>query len=233
MKKRLYPIKSVSLGTDARRRILSSEKGIVLVVVIVLSAIALLIMTTLIYMITTGTQISGLQKRYKTSLEAGDGGANVVYQIIAMRGASSDQTAFINNLTPFGINVSATTPVLCSGSNSGATYTGLAAKLMSPSSSWTNCDSALAIDPATSSTYDMKVQLGTTTRYDVYAKIVATTPGNTGADTALQKSGVTGGGAGSGEVPVVASPYLYAIEAVAVNSSHADERAKLSILYEY
>jgi hypothetical protein len=79
----------------------------------------------------------------------------------------------------------------------------------------------------------MRIQLGTTTRYNVYAKIVATTPGNTGADTALQKSGVTGGGAGSGEVPMVAEPYLYAIEAVAVNSSRADERAKLSILYEY
>jgi len=234
MKKERFTIKSVSLGTDARRGMLSSEKGVVLVVVIILSAVVLLVMTTLIYMVTTGTQASGLQKRYKTSLEACEGGADVFYQILALRGASSDQTAFINNLTPFGINVSPTTPAACSGlSEAGATFNGLTAKFMSPSASWENCNSTLTIDPADSTTYDMRIQLGTTTRYNVYAKIVATTPGNTGADTALQKSGVTGGGAGTGEVPVAAAPYLYAIEAVAVNSSRADERAKLSILYEY
>jgi hypothetical protein len=47
---------------------LRSEKGIVLVVVLVLSAVALALMTAMIYMITIGTQISGLQKRYKTAL---------------------------------------------------------------------------------------------------------------------------------------------------------------------
>ncbi len=232
MKKTFYANQKVALGTEARHGLLRSEKGVVLVMVIVLSAVALLVMTTLIYMITIGTQASGVQKKYRTALEAGRGGADVFYQILGLRGSSSDQTAFINNLTSFGINITPTTSSACTGLSSGATYSGLPAKLLSPATSWTNCSSDLTIDPATPSTYDMRIQLGTSTRYNVYAKIVATTSGNTGGDTGLQKYGVTGGGS-TGEVPVVASPYLYAIETTSENVANTNERAKLSILYEY
>src|SRR3990170_8844714 len=69
-----------------RIRHLKSEKGIALVVVLVLSAVALTIMTALIYMITSSTRISGIQKSYKTAVEAGQGGADVFYQIVALRG---------------------------------------------------------------------------------------------------------------------------------------------------
>src|SRR4030067_537165 len=62
-----------------------NEKGIALVMVLVLSAIILIIMAGLIYMLITGTQISGMQKRYKTALEAGIGGADITYQIIGAR----------------------------------------------------------------------------------------------------------------------------------------------------
>jgi hypothetical protein len=212
---------------------LRSERGVALAVVLVLSAVVLLIMTTLIYMVTTGTQVSGLQKRYKTALEAGEGGADIFYQLISLRGESSGQTTFANQLTAAGITFSATTPGTCTGLSSGVTttYTGLAAKLMTASTSWTNCDSALAINPAVSSSYDMKVTVGTTQRYDVYAKIVSTIPGNTGGDEGLLNKGVVS--ANTGEVAVMPIPSLYAIEAVATNPSRDDERAKLSILYQY
>ena len=65
--------------------VLSNEKGIALVMILILSAIALAIMAGLIYMITAGTQISGMQKRYKTALEAGKGGTDITYQLIAAR----------------------------------------------------------------------------------------------------------------------------------------------------
>jgi hypothetical protein len=232
MKKEPFTIKSVSLGTDARRGLLSTERGVVLVVVIILSAVVLLIMTTLIYMVTTGTQVSGLQKRYKTALEAGAGGSDVFYQLIALRGQEADTNAFKANLDSFNLNTDLTTPGACTGVLSGATYTGLQAKLLTPSTSWgVNCDSSISIDPNTPASYDMKIELGTTTKYSVYAKIVATTEGNTGGDIGLLNKGVVS--ANTGEVAVMPISYDYAIEAVAVNSSRADERAKLSILYEY
>jgi hypothetical protein len=220
------------LKTQSIKLKIQSEKGAVLIVVIVLSAVALAIMTALIYMITTGTQISGLQKRYKTALEAGDGGGDVFYQLIATRAESAGVQSLAGELNASGLNFSTTTPAECRADlASGVTYTGLAAKLMTPSTSWTNCNNSIAIDPATPSTYDMKIELGTTTKYTVYAKIVATTDGNSGGDLNLLTKGVVS--ANSGEVAVMPIPFLYAIEVVSENGARIDERAKISTLYQY
>src|SRR4030042_4179922 len=70
-------------------KLLRNEKGITLVIVLILSLVALATISSLIFMIITGTQLSGLQKRYKTSLEAGMGGADVTYQLISARGDPS------------------------------------------------------------------------------------------------------------------------------------------------
>ncbi len=196
-----------------------SEKGIVLVVVLVLSAVALTLVTAMIYLITTGTQSSGLQKRYKTALEAGIGGGNVICQLISARG----DTTLIGsaNLSNFAI----TTPMLCSGS----TGSGLNAKLMSQSASWNaNCNRSLSITPTDATSYDMRVDLGT---YRVYAKIVATTVGNTVAET----GNLTGSVATSntGLVAVTPISYLYGVEVVSENSNRVDERAKISVLYQF
>jgi len=80
-------------------KIFSNEKGIALVMVLVLSAIILVIMAGLIYMLTTGTQLSGMQKRYKTALEAGMGGIDITYQIIALRGETSATSSLLSELS--------------------------------------------------------------------------------------------------------------------------------------
>jgi hypothetical protein len=196
-----------------------NEKGIALVMVLILSAIALAIMAGLIYMITAGTQISGMQKRYKTALEAGKGGADVIYQLIAARG---DPNIPITN---FLITVTA--------SNVGGVDC-LTPKLNSATSNWPAvCSSTLTIDPNTQSSYDMRFDLGASPfpTYTVYGKIVDTVEGNSGVDEGLLGKGVVS--AGSGEVTVVSRPYLYTIEVDAENQANPSERAKLSILYQY
>jgi hypothetical protein len=220
-KDREQKLNALSCGSCLR-----SEKGIVLVVVLVLAAVALALMTAMIYMITIGTQTSGLQKRYKTALEAGIGGGTVFCQLITARGDKSNiGTA---SLTNFYV----TTPANCSGtiSSSLTTTTGLAAKLLTPSKTWVNCDKTLSIDPKLNTTYDMQMDLGT---YTVYAKIVSTTDGNTVDDTGLTNTGV--GDTNSGLVAVTPISYLYAVEVVSENSNttRIDERAKLSILYQF
>jgi hypothetical protein len=199
---------------------IQSEKGVVLVVVMVLSAIALSLVTAMLYMITTGTQASGLQKRYKTALEAGIGGGNVFCQLISARGdATLIGSANLNNFV-------ISTPAICTGS----TGSGLNAKLLSPSTSWhaTNCDKSLSITPTVASSYDMRVDLGT---YRVYAKIVATTTGN----TVVQTGNITGSVASSntGLVAVTPISYLYGVEVVSENIANADERSKISVLYQF
>jgi len=216
-----------SAGTGVPR----SERGAVLIVVLVLSAVVLAITATLIYLVTAGTQTSGLQKRYKSALEAGLGGAEAFYQVIALRGETSGMTTYTNALVASGITVSFPTPAACTGTSGATAYLGLQARLMTYSNTWTNCDSSISINPANPATYDMRMTMGTTDRYDVYAKIVATIPGNTGGDAGLWNKGVSN--ANSGEVAVMPISYYYAVEAVAENTARNDERAKLSILYQY
>ncbi len=207
----------------------ANEKGIALVMVLLLSVIALAIMAGLIYMLTVGTQISGMQKRYKTALEAGVGGADISYELIAARGNPLDP-AIVAALT-----LDTTTPTICK-KNPACTdftdYTGIAAKLNLPTSCWSDCDSSLNIIPGISSTYDMTFVLGTAPQqYRVFSKIVDTIAGNSGGDEGLIKGGVVS--AGAGEVAVVSRPYLYTIEIDAQNAANPAERAKLSVLYQY
>ena len=197
-------------------KLLRNEKGITLIIVLILSLVALATISSLIFMITTGTQLSGLQKRYKTSLEAGMGGADVTYQVISSRGDPS-----IPGLSDFGIPAEDVSGINC-----------LSDKLNNPTSAWNAaCDNTLTIDPSNPNTYDVTLELGVNPVWDIYTKIADTVEGNSGADLGLVKTGVVS--AGTGEVPVVSMPYLYTIEAYSENQNDPSERAQLSILYQY
>jgi len=234
-----------------QRSIVRNEKGIALVMILILAAIALVIMGGLLYMITSSTQISGMQKRYKSGLEAGIGGSEVAYQFIATRGTPADTTTLSTLMS--SINPVITTPsTACSGKDlSETTFYGLAAKLMTPTYkedppgsgnivlNWTSaCNKTSSIDPdpltctTSSCSYDMRFDLGTSpNQYRVYAKIVDTVEGNSAPDYGLGGKGVVV--SGSSEVVVVSMPYLYTMEMDAENTSNPSERAKLSILYQY
>ena len=213
----------------------TDEKGVALVMVLVLAAISLLIMAALLYMITSSTQISGMQKRYKSGLEAGIGGAEIAYQVIATRGEPTDTASLITLLST--MNPIITTPTGCSGTDrfDGTSYTGttggLEAKLMTPTASWTNCNSTMSIDPNDTTSYDMQFDLGTSpNQYRVYAKIVDTVQGVSSPDYGLGGKGVDQ--SDTNEVRQ-GMPYLYTMEMDAQAVTNPSERAKLSILYQY
>jgi hypothetical protein len=205
---------------------LLNEKGIALVMVMILSVIALAIMAALLYMLTSSTQISGMQKRYKTAFEASVGGSDVIYQMLSSRGnpnipGITDTAAFFS--TAF------TSPCMIAKLNSSTSTT-----------NWAACgtgtdyilSTSISIDPTDPKTYDTKFQLGTAPlQYTVYSKIVNTVEGNSGGEAGLIKSGVIS--SNSGEVAVVSVPYLYSIEISAENTTTPAERAKLSVLYQY
>lgn len=202
-----------------RLGVVLNENGIALMMVLVLSAIVLAIMAGLIYMLISGTQISGMQKRYKTALEAGLGGADVVYQFIGSRGNPGIPNINFNFSPAFTIGC-------------------MTAKLTTTTSSanWAACTNynnatSLTINPADNTTYDMSFDLGTGPIYTIYAKIVDTVEGNSGADEGLIKSGVVS--SNTGEVTVMSMPYLYTIEINSENAANPAERAKLSVLYQY
>lgn len=188
-------------------RLSRNDSGIALVVVMLLAAVALAISGALMYMLARAGYMSGMQKQYKTALEAGVGGADVAFQVIATGGTLTASTIGLtyNNLDD------------------------LQTKLQKPTSEWgVGLDSTMTIKPDVNASYDMAFQLG---NYRVYSKIVDTVPGNSAPDLGLQNKGVAS--AGTGELVVMSTPYLYTIEVLAQRTTNPSERAKLSVLYEY
>jgi hypothetical protein len=195
-----------------------SEQGIALVMVLILSAISLAIMAALVYMLTIGTQTSGIHKRYRNALEAGQGGAEITYDLIAARGNP--------NITNFSLLI----PAQDVGSGH---INCLVEKLNTKTTDWDGvCNTSVVIDPADQTTYDWSFQLGEGTQpYTVYAKIVDTVEGNSAGSIGLTKGGVVS--TNSGEITVMSRPYLYTLEVDAQRSTNPQERAKYSILYQY
>ncbi len=182
-----------------------NEHGIAMVVVLLLMVVALAMSAGMLYMLARGGYMSGMERRYKTALEAGIGGKDVTVQLIGGRGVLSMPA---NNLVINGT---------------------LATKLNAATATWgPGVDSSVSISPDNVATYDARFDLGS---YRVYAKIVDTVPGNSGGDEGLLKSGVVN--AGTGELVVVSMPYLYTVEILSQHATNPSERAKLSILYEY
>jgi hypothetical protein len=200
-----------------RGLVVRNEKGVALMVTMVLSAVALAIMSSLIYMLTVGTQVSGGQKRYETSQEAVEGGMGVVFDWIGFHKGVE---------FPGYIAIANKTSDEC-----------LEDKLILGTPDWdSSCDAKLDIDFETNTTYDFSFDLGSeNNKYTVYAKIVNTVEGNSGpGGTNLRKTGVVA--SNSGEVAVRQISFLYAIEIESRNASNPynmAERARFSLLYRY
>lgn len=191
---------------------LRNEKGFALAFVLILAVIALVLTIAMLSMVGKGSFISGQQKRFRTAVEAGRGGVEAMMQLISSRGIL-------------------TTPYTGQILNNPA---GIEKKLSDSVASWTTgLDNSMTIDPLDINTYDMRIDLGTTTSntYRVYMKIADTVAGNSGADEGLRKTGVVN--TGSGEVTVVSVPYLYTIEVLSQSLVNPTERSKQSVLYQY
>lgn len=218
---------------------LKNEKGIALVMVLVLSLIALTVVSTLIYLVIQGTKYSGTFKRYETAREAGVGGAEIAAALIFNRGnldllglgltnkcACGDPDVVGDNTFSNGSPIPAGDPYEC-----------LCAKLCDPTFSgvtynWGVCTDGTSLDPTASADITFPLS-GLGTSYDVNAKIVNTTLGN--SDLSGEDLGGTGVVASTaGVIPTPPMPYLYRIEINSQNfSATVPERSRLSVLYAY
>jgi hypothetical protein len=223
-----------------RHGIVCNEKGIALAMVLVLSAITLGIMAGLIYMVTGGTQLTGIQKRYKTALDASLGGLEVAKDVVRLRGDEDNTLTFLNDLT--NNSYSYTIPASCVPSTAAAcvaldnynsTYTKLGTKLNLPTACWTGCNSSLDFDLSDSTTYDLSFSLGTSPDpvYNVFVKVVDATYGNAGATAGLAKRRVVDSDKSDVSVPL--RSYLYTIEVLSQAAINPSERSFTSALYAY
>ena len=201
---------------------LNNEKGIALVTALILTLISLTIIMALLYMITAGTKLSGAQKRYKSSLEASQGGAEILLKDIiptVMRNYSSSTL-----VTQVQNDFSAVTLQVDSAQNC------LQAKLTRPSSQWpAGCSNTS--NPKESPDISFNLQATTGNSFVVYTKIVDTVKGNTDV------SGLQLEGAGVAESSPVLTPqhfpYIYRLEVQGERATNAKEQANISVLYAY
>lgn len=205
---------------------LRNERGVALVTALCLTMIALAIIMALLYMITWQSRLSGAHKRYKTAIEASQGGAEIfTKQIIPM--VFNNYTAALSK-TFLGITVAPR-------DNACLSY-----KLTNPTSLWpTMCGAnnnpanpASLYDPSIASDVILNLQ-GTQSPFTVYTKIVDTVPGNSdlsGYDFLLNGGGVD---ASPPDVTPKHIPAMYRIEVQGQMATNPLERAKLSVLYAY
>ena len=190
---------------QARRHQKWSERGVALILVLVLSTIALLVMTTVLYVITTGTQLSGSEKRYRTAHEAALGGVEVFRKIV------QDQAA---TTIPGVTIVYQPSPAAFTTKLTGANLTGY--------------DTSVSINPSVPSTYDMYVDLGNPV-YRVYAKMVQKQQGNTnkGYKNVRIKTGVVPADPGMGVVNVT----YYTMTILAQKAANPTERVRMDLVH--
>ena len=236
-------------------KIIKNEKGIALALVLVLSVIILAITAAVLFLVTQGTKSSGMEKRFRTALEASLGGAEFMYEVISLRGAPTEVGSWCGNFNTCSVSlnetcvpcsvdescISAAKDTECQGlEDYNAAYEGLETKLRLPTFCWSSaCDSAVTINPATGSesTYDVSFQLGgdptdiTVPVYEVFVKIIDSTYGNSGISSTLKKTGVVISNPGEVVAPQIV--YLYTIEVTVQDLTNPQERAKTSVLYAF
>src|ERR1039458_4183808 len=96
-------------------KVFRNEQGIALVTSLMITLISLTMILALLYMATTGIQVSSMNKRYKTVLDAAYGGADVVAKDII--------PYTINQI--YNTTITASPTALVTALNTGTTYAGI------------------------------------------------------------------------------------------------------------
>lgn len=203
-------------------RFITDRKGFALVTSLMLTLISLTIVMALLYMITKGTQLSGLHKKYRTALEASYGGAEIYTKEIlpyVMRNYSSASltTDLESSFTAVSLEVQ-------------TTQSCLQTKLTKATSAWpTACSKSLSSKDNPDIRYTMAATASNP--FYVYSKIVDTVNGNTDV------SGLQLEGAGVAESQSVLTPqhfpYIYRVEIQGERANNSTAQANIEVLYAY
>ncbi|GBD99929.1 hypothetical protein BMS3Abin07_01976 [bacterium BMS3Abin07] len=219
-----------------------NQEGIALVMVLVVAAMALAIVSSLLYMVTQGTRLSSAHRIFRTADEASSAGLETAKQYLEDRGLlnilgagksagcdcgdpldSTDNIDLMTNLE------SCRCDKLCEGTS------------LWPTSGTYTCDENTApglqvdMDPTVNPDFQYTLGVNPNT-FDVFGKIVDTVEGNS-ALSAIVTGGTLGGNgvvaATTGIINPPHSPYMYRVEIQAQRTTNARERSSASIMYSY
>lgn len=220
---------------------IDNERGAALITALMLTLISLGIVMALLFMVTQSIRQSAAQKKYHSVLEASYGsidffGRDLLPRLIgpALEGTLSVTAGNLTSGTSSFSSIGLQLP----------TATNCFNQKLTSSLPWSSCGAGnLTSDPK--SNPDMEFVLAGTDNvgYKVFAKIVATQPGNTdisgagggGTGGGLLAGGVVSAGAGGGGVinPGTHFPYMYTMEIQGEKETTPEERARLTVLYAF
>ncbi|MEW6364251.1 MAG: hypothetical protein AB1714_06385 [Acidobacteriota bacterium] len=198
------------------RNTVRDQDGAALIIVLLCTAIVFLFITAVLLMVQRGTRMSGIQKRYQSSLDAAEGGVSLSVKFL------DDRMLILSDPTVF------TAPI----NYVPAGGTCLEEKLMKPTTIWTVCSAAARnLDPTDTPDISFVVRgsTGSGSTYRVDAKIVDSRqgvsmvpPGN------LQVGGVVNS---DGAITPVELPYYYYTVEVAGTNLQTGVSARMTYMY--
>lgn len=216
---------------------LRNERGIALMMALILTLVSLAVILAVLYLITQSIQLSASSRRYKSALEASYGGVEAFTREIIPWYIDAVAQNTVESRLQLQTNLGNLTPAFPAGAPSFASYTCMSKKLTLASSQWgTACGAnATTIDPTQSPDAVFKLKgPPLQPNFNVYAKIVASQPGNSDmsglSDSLSSGNGVAYGAAGVSPMHI---PATYRIQALAQRETNPQEKAKLSVLYAY
>jgi hypothetical protein len=212
-----------------------NENGIALVTALLFTMISLAMIMALLYYVLQGTKMSAAQKRYRNSLEASYGGAELVTKAIIPKLFDNYSTGLLSLRSDYGgsINLKINDPLYGM-----STSDVLKTKLTKATADWggTPLASRKSVNPKVMPDFIFTLN-GTTpgNSYNVYSKIIDTVPpvgliDTSGIDYLDSGVGVAGT---SNSTQTPRSPGLYTVEVQGEASVNPKEKASLSVLYAY
>jgi hypothetical protein len=198
-------------------------KGVALVTVMAIITVTTALVVSVVYFVYKGTEMSGLNKRYKTAREASFGGIDVltkeVIPLTLSGGSLSNVISGFNTITTAQVTQSVTNSCFSD-------------KLMKATANWgTGCSNTLSAKTSPDIRFTLS-GVSPAVPFDVYTKIVDTQQGNSNlGGIVLEGAGVAD--SASGVITVQHYPYMYRIETQGERQSNPDERANFTVLYAY
>ncbi len=196
----------------SKLKIINNEKGIALVSALMLGFFGMLMIASLLFMVDTGTWLSGSKKRYQMALDASHGGMNFFTKEIIQRGLGGTGLNAMGNygglLTPGTTNVNFNTKLTTTGDITDGTY------------------------PADPLDATVTLAFPSAPNMTVASTIINTSRGNSGTSANL----LQGGGVVNNNSRTITPqhiPYLYQTDIQGQNAANPVENARLSAIYVY
>ena len=206
-----------------------TERGVALVSALIVVSVAAGLFAAIMYFSLTGTEISGLQRKYQSSREASLGAIDVLTKDLLPRVmGGTNLSAAVSAL----VKPAAVMPAITADAAKDACFT---AKLSKATSGWPGGTCDTGTDPTVNPdiVFNLKGKADQTKPYVVNMKIIDTVSGNSDRTGVVLDLGSGVVDDASALIRIQHFPFLYTIVTDARQQGSTTERANIEVLYAY